>query len=424
MPDGSTQTVQQQQRRPLTLTHTMQIYHWGGYAIRAQKAWLTTPSGFARLRPCMMMFSSRKNLAAAALLTLLAMGGCVTDPASTSFAPSAPNSAAAEFLIVPNYGGGTVTVRRVDRSTGSTTELSGSPLAVTGSPKMVAVTPDRRFVYVTTQSDGIYAFAVNSASGVLTNVPGSPFTQVPNTFSAAVHPNGQFLICAGGTSVTSFTIHSDGTLSAVPGGSAQVSSQAGFAFNPPALARGGQFLYVPGGDNGIYGFAVDGSSGHLTPLSLGSYGSVKALAVHPSGDVVCAPANDNSLISQRVAADGSLSPLSTTPISFAPIGVTFSRAGRIYVGSQGSSGLFGFAVSASDGTFSALNGGAGYPGGSQETNFPAVDPYDRLLFVSARATSQVFCFVIDANGNLTAAPGSPASGFNLPDVPALVSAGP
>jgi len=355
-----------------------------------------------------------KKLLSFALLCLLATS-CGRSPNADSPLPPA------QILLVPNYEGNSVTVRAVEPSDGSTREISGSPFPLPGHPKMVAVSNDNRFAYVTTQDEGIAGYAVNPATGAISQVPGSPFKQVAQTFSAAVHPNGRWLVAVGGKRVTVFNIQMDGSLTPVPGGSATIVSSKEFDFNPPALARNGQFLYVPGGDNGVYGFSIDSASGAVSEVPQGSYGTVKALCVHPSGDVLCVPVlNSSTLRSFRIAADGQLSDLSNAPLSYTPIGVVFSKAGKLYVGSSGASGLFGYSVSPMDGTFSALNGGVGFPGGASETNFPAVDPQDRLLYVSARGNDQVFGFLMDAVGNLTPTAGSPIGGFNKPDVPALI----
>ena len=76
----------------------------------------------------------------------------------------------------------------IERSTGSLTQVSGSPFPTGRIPVAVAVDPSGKFVYTAdtavlpTGISYISGFALDATTGALTPVPGSPFP-------AGVNPN-------------------------------------------------------------------------------------------------------------------------------------------------------------------------------------------------------------------------------------------
>ena len=84
-------------------------------------------------------------------------------------------------------------VFKLDPSTGAMTQTPGSfPVS------QVAFDPLGRFLYSSEVTDpsAIDAFAIDSASGALTLVPGSPFSVQMGLGNAAVDPSGHFLVTA------------------------------------------------------------------------------------------------------------------------------------------------------------------------------------------------------------------------------------
>jgi DNA-binding beta-propeller fold protein YncE len=64
----------------------------------------------------------------------------------------------------------------VDTATGSLTEIAGSPFATGGdTSQCVAVDPTGKFAYVTNSGSSVSAFSINSTTGALTAIAGSPF---------------------------------------------------------------------------------------------------------------------------------------------------------------------------------------------------------------------------------------------------------
>src|ERR1700680_659292 len=93
----------------------------------------------------------------------------------------------------------------VNSMTGALSEVPGSPFAVGSSPCCIAVDPTGRFVYVANStSNDIAGFSVSPSTGVLTPLPGSPFVTGNNPVALAVDPTGRFLY------VSAYTVMSFG----------------------------------------------------------------------------------------------------------------------------------------------------------------------------------------------------------------------
>ncbi len=328
-----------------------------------------------------------------------------------------PLNTTGAHLLVPNFGADSLALLRVDSQSGATSPLG--TLSVPGHPKLVVGSADRRFLYVPTQERGIYGFSVDSTGETVQPLAGSPFANTQGTFGLALHPGGRFLVGTGGKRIATFAIEGDGQLSRLS--TLELTTDKDLAFNPPVLARQGRFAYVAGGDRGVYGAAVDAQSGALTALPLADFGDVRVLAVHPQGELLCLPEfRRRSLGSWLVGPDGGLTRSHETALDFDPLGGTFASDNFFYLGSDGGRGIFGFRLSGVDGELVPLNPAGGFPAGSRDNNFLITDRGARLLFVSARATGQIFVFRIDSDGRLTAAENSPAGGFSEPDWPTLL----
>jgi hypothetical protein len=137
-------------------------------------------------------------------------------------------------------------------------------------------------VYVGDQHVGVFAFSINSTSGALTPVAGSPFiTNSANVLAFA--QLGNFLYVGTNSlqsisgvldpaTVFAFEIQSGGGLVPVTGSPFQP------AFNAQCLTIQGSFLYV-GDQSNIQGFAIDALTGKLTsvfsqPTSVSNRGCV------------------------------------------------------------------------------------------------------------------------------------------------------
>jgi 6-phosphogluconolactonase (cycloisomerase 2 family) len=135
------------------------------------------------------------------------------------------------FLYAVNSAANTnvssVTAYAINSSTGALTSITGSPFATGSGAQSVALDPVGKFLYVGNNPDGtVSAYTINQSTGALTGVAGSPFDTgagagQKSTYSVNVDPSGAFLYALNGTqgNVSAFTINSvSGALTPVAGG--------------------------------------------------------------------------------------------------------------------------------------------------------------------------------------------------------------
>jgi 6-phosphogluconolactonase (cycloisomerase 2 family) len=201
---------------------------------------------------------------------------------------------AGHFAYVSNQTSSSIFVYSVNSTTGALTEIPADRVATGLSPTTVSLTADGKFAYVLNLSS-ISAFSVNSSSGALTAIAGSPFA-VPvvagggnNPLQTLIfNPNGKSLYIKndGGTgtgSLAAFSIDSaTGALSPLSGSPFPLGASAtGIAGLDPA----GRFLYVANQGtctvaNGCNPSTV--STGSISAFSLDASGVPTALAGLPA----------------------------------------------------------------------------------------------------------------------------------------------
>ena len=251
--------------------------------------------------------------------------------------------------------------------------LLASLLLVVLSARDAAAGPS--FVYALQQVHGganqIHGFRLDPLTGALTALPGFPVATGGNGRQDAGLPSS-WCLAAGGCSRS--TIGSD-TLSV---------------------------------------FVVNQTTGALTalpfsPIALGSAGTWRSVAVHPSGSpVVVGNLTTDALASFHItpttvtAAAGG--PFLLGPGS-RPLSLAFSRDGNyVYAGDDLGNGIAGFSVATSTGVLTALTGSP-FDSGSPSPGAYATDSAGRL-FIANTSVPEVRAFTTSA-GVPTAVPGNP-----------------
>jgi len=188
---------------------------------------------------------------------------------------------------VSNHLTGDISGFTINGTTGALTLISGSPftdqpddLGPNIQPFALAITPDGRYLYVTNHGeDTISVFSINAMSGALTAVSGSPFDLFVDDedcgsqpFGVAIGGSGRFLYVAdnGCDAVSAFSIDpSTGLLTELPGSPYFVVAGDCFAgVNEATVDFTGRFLYVADQSCGaVTGFSIDTSSGGLTEMN-------------------------------------------------------------------------------------------------------------------------------------------------------------
>jgi 6-phosphogluconolactonase len=244
------------------------------------------------------------------------------------------------FLFVANQGTNDVSVFSIG-SSASLTAVGTFPAAPTvagtsAAPSGVAITPSGSFLYVSNFGENsVSGFAVNSSSGVLTAVPGSPFAAGSSPTGLAIDPSGKYLYAAneGSNNASAFEI----CASALPGcpsppdGSLVPITGSPFSagLGPVSLAvdPSGNFLYVANtNSNQLSAFRINLSSGALTALTTptDSTGTNPTfVAIHPGGNFVYVPNSGSDSISgfRLTTQSGVLTPLPTASTASHPVGV-------------------------------------------------------------------------------------------------------
>jgi DNA-binding beta-propeller fold protein YncE len=223
--------------------------------------------------------------------------------------------------------------------TGALTKIKCDPNSncqtATGKPVGLAVSPDGRFLYTTTEPKDeaepgvVSVFSIGSKSE-LTPVPCSSCETGVKPTGITIAPNGLYLYVANGGSntVSPFQINADGTLTPIAcvESACETGTEPTEPTEPPVPAEPAGATVSP---NGKYLFVADAGSKSLSEFTIGADGALSPLAcagltcetesapvgiaVSPDGDFLYAANSGSSTISPfAVGLEGALSPLACT----------------------------------------------------------------------------------------------------------------
>jgi 6-phosphogluconolactonase len=323
------------------------------------------------------------------------------------------------FAYVVNQGSNNISAYSIDSATGTMTALAGSPFAAGNLPVAIAVDLTGHFAYVVNQQDAtLSAFLIDRTSGALTEVSGSPYATglSPTAVAIAIIPSGSFVYVANGGagSVSAYAI-------TAPGGALTALSGSPYAAgNSPssvaADAQGG-YLYVTNkADGTVSAFEILGEGSGANGLGslyvpLGSpfaVGNGPQSVVSPGGIVYVADAASNALVTFAGAGTGTITEVgdSPYPTGTTPYSVAMDPLARFfYVANQGSNNISGFHLR-SGGELAAL-AGSPFSAGSQPSSV-ALENTGNFAYVVNTGSDSVSVYAIDAtSGALTPINGSP-----------------
>jgi 6-phosphogluconolactonase len=208
--------------------------------------------------------------------SLTAATGVLTPLAGSPYAITGTNPAPAQlaragnYLYVADTNTSSVDVFAINPATGALTEgVTGSPFATDTGPFTIVVDPAGTVLYTgNTGAAGasISGFSINSTTGVLTPITGSPQLVAVNN-DIGIDPQGKFLFVTEGNTtglvaVYPIDVTQPGGLGAQPAGS---PFAAGNAPNSISFDPSGKFAYVgDDGGNNVSEFSLDGTTGVLT----------------------------------------------------------------------------------------------------------------------------------------------------------------
>jgi 6-phosphogluconolactonase (cycloisomerase 2 family) len=279
------------------------------------------------------------------------------------------------FLYVPYGDINAVQAFSIDDSSGALTAVTGSPFALqaTAGADAVVTDPKGRYLFVGDETHGagsISVFQINSSTGALTEAPGSPFFTfgVSEVDSMAVDGSGKYLYAAQGTPllpVLAFSIDQNtGALSPVAGSPFALSVAQIHADSTGNFLLGVQEVQDGFGaarDQNIYVFGIDPSTGApITPgTAFATVGAPFDFTFSPNNKFVYSQENDlsgNLSAMEGFQFDstaGTLTPLSTSPFSSLPDGITQCKfdqgGGLMFCASNGNGALSVFTADPSAG---------------------------------------------------------------------------
>ena len=243
------------------------------------------------------------------------------------------------FVLTASKSISRIGVYRLDSGTGMLAQVPGSPFRSVGrSPFFITFHPSGRYVYVATNFDGVLAFNFDPDSGALSPIDGMPYPSGKRTRSLAVDPSGHFLYAANSYS------------------------------------------------NTISAYAIDPATGKLTELDGSPF---------PAGDIAPVDSELALLLKYPVSAGG------------VPYYVAAHPSGRfLYVTNWLSSSLSAFRIDPGSGTLSLLDGFPRITGINPYA--VSIHPTGQFLYVTNWADNALRGYRIDpASGGLTLVSGSP-----------------
>ena len=328
----------------------------------------------------------------------------------------------AEFAYVANSGSNNVSGYTVNTATGVLTPIPGSPFAAGSFPISVTVDPTGKFAYVANELDNtVSGYLIDATTGALTSMAGSPFSAGPHPFAVTVDPTGKFAYVANNNnpgSVSAFTINGvTGALTPVAGS----PFPAGVLPTIVVVDPTGKFVYVANyalASNSISGYMINAATGALTPIA-GSPFTVpgqnpRSLAVDPTGKFVYVADQQSDSISGYTIdpATGTLTPIAGSPFAGGsnPSGVAVDPTGKfVYVANFSNNGVgsvSGFTINPATGALTPI-AGSPFTTGTGPL-YVTVDPTGKFVYVTNGSSTNVSGFSIDpATGALTPLAGSP-----------------
>ncbi|HKW18023.1 MAG TPA: beta-propeller fold lactonase family protein [Terriglobales bacterium] len=264
-------------------------------------------------------------------------GGTQSVPGYGEGTGAAGQTGAAKFLYAnPLPGGGPYAVA-IQKNGALTVEKGGSADNV--NPMTMAIDPSGSFIYQTAQGynggtqGGLFVYAIDRSSGS----PGPAIASYATgqSFTADVVDNqGKFLYVLGTSSVYAYSIQpGKGTLIPIAGSPFAAAAPSSPGYSQPAtlmaVDQTNHFLYAST-SKGIFGYAIDQSSGQLTPIAGSPFGGTEVtdawtIVITPTNSYLYELQTQNSTKIFGYSIDqtsGALTPLAASPFNSGGCGST------------------------------------------------------------------------------------------------------
>lgn len=312
------------------------------------------------------------------------------------------------FAAIPTSS--QIVVFREDPNSGVLTQLPDSPFSAGADVHSIVIHPSKKFLYAAnTFSNDISLFLIEASGAITEHTPRTATGTAPRFL--AIDQTGSFLYCGnlGSTDVWVFSIDSStGVLTQIK----TATTQLGTSPLNMKLSPKGNALYVTGaGSPGIPGFIEVlgiGSGGIPNSFTLVSNlgANPNGLAINPSGTFlyVANSAPDNSISEFAIGSNGSLTELAGSPIGetfTSPVALLVDNSGKyLFVANEGSNNVAGYSID-TDGGLTILS--TSPYGTNSQPSFIASDPSGNYLFVGNQISSAMIqsFYLATSSGDLT-----------------------
>ena len=275
------------------------------------------------------------------------------------------------YLYVPNFSsGGGISGFSINTSTGLLGSISGSPFPTSSTNPQIAITdPTNSFLYVSSASAGyIMGYNINSQSGYLSQ-NGSTNTNISSPFGMAMASLGQlgtFLYSGasnGSTSIGEFAcMNVSGTLANLGASNAANGYSQSMVITP-----NNRFLYTSSSTtaNALQTFSISSSNGQISSQATTGTSSFALtwLSLTPNGQFLYGMTGTGQTVVSYLVnpSTGGLSGPTSTSISGAglttPSYATMDPLGRfIYIGDHAGAKLDVFSINSSNGALTLVPG--------------------------------------------------------------------
>ncbi len=227
------------------------------------------------------------------------------------------------------------------------TALNTDGTATTATATVSIKTFTGKFVYVANSGGGVSGFALNDTAGTLAELGNSPWDENMAMLQVSSDPGGKFLFAVNGDgeiNLNTLTVYS---INATTGDLTKVGSYA-TGTDPWAAVvdPSGSHVYVRC-DGSISAFAINSTTGALTPLSPASVTTAAGagdLVIHPTGRYLFTVGRTSSTVQvfNLNAATGALTANGTAyalPAGTGPLGLCLNSTGEyLFTKTEGTSG--------------------------------------------------------------------------------------
>ncbi len=238
--------------------------------------------------------------------------------------------AARKYAYVVNIYSDDISAYQINTVSGALTPVAGTPFGTGGEPESLTIDPKGKFAFVpNTLTDDVSAFKITRATGALVSVAGSPFSAGITPAGAAVDSTGSFLYVtnANSNNISAYIIHeSTGVLTRVKGSPYKSDTPSRAAADP-----GAGFIYVSNnGSDTVSAYAVNPVTGALTTVNGSPFATAhgpSAVTVDPTGTFVYVGTTNGISAYKITTANGALTPVPGSPFAAgtSPAGIVVRR---------------------------------------------------------------------------------------------------